>query len=686
MFIRSVSQRPLIYLRHHHYFSTSNLHSSSSKTTRRMHTLKLLARGLFIASTGGGTYYYYYGDELGKSIEATGRVCRATFCAAAIAADYRLTRLRLSLSVHSGRADGLKPVAGSNESTGYKLETDLNNRPNEGGNIFGTAEAAEDAMMRAFHLRSAEKLLQCFSANRGIYIKLGQHLASLDYILPPEYTNVLRRLYDCAPQSTRSEVERVFEEEMQAKHGKRVRIEDVFEEWDEKPLGTASLAQVHRGRLKDDCLGLDPNFKTQEGMPMGSAGRDVAVKIQHASVRRHAMLDIATLKMLIHALKYVMPDLASFDWLVDELRHNLPKEMNFVEEGRNADRTRGYVEQDAWLKERVIVPRIFWPATTPRVIVQQLIDPQCSAPVTDEHFRTTNGIRGTEVVEILARLYAMMIFDRGFVHCDPHPGNLHLTTLSSAGCCSAGAKGVPGKAWRLALLDHGLYRTLSKDFCLAYARFWASLLSSSEDREEIRRASEGLGGGPAYKLLFSMMTKRAWSSHSSTDQDGSTSIYSPERPSSISKLVRSSAVPFLNRSHPIGPREIELIRLKAPRLFHDISELLAKVPRPLLLIMKTNDLLGALERKLLANTSNAEGVGKGWICTRGRTVALSPTITVMAKKCIHVLKQDELAHTPPSFKRIDIRIKWWWKEMRFWLLAAMMRCIAGISSIGSDYL
>lgn len=93
--------------------------------------------------------------------------------------------------------------------------------------------------------------------------------------------------------------------------------EDIFETFDAEPLGTASLAQVHRATLKD--------------------GQQVAVKVQHPYVLGNSTVDMKTMEILCKIMAYVFPDF-KMQWLVDESKKNLPIELDFLNEGKNAEK------------------------------------------------------------------------------------------------------------------------------------------------------------------------------------------------------------------------------------------------------------------------------------------------------------------------------------------------------------
>jgi len=105
--------------------------------------------------------------------------------------------------------------------------------------------------------------------------------------------------------------------------------EDLFLEFSEDILGAASLAQVYKAKLK--------------------SGEIVAVKVQHLNVRAHSYVDIKTMEMLVHMAAWIFPDFKLL-WLADEMKKNLPQELDFLQEGRNAQMMRELMKKYKWLK------------------------------------------------------------------------------------------------------------------------------------------------------------------------------------------------------------------------------------------------------------------------------------------------------------------------------------------------
>jgi aarF domain-containing kinase len=148
---------------------------------------------------------------------------------------------------------------------------------------------------KVVHARSAQRLLSLCRLHGGIYVKAGQHIASLTFILPNEYTETLSVLQDRAPFHPYNEVEKTFFDDF------GMRISDVFSMFEERPLAAASIAQVHRAQIKE-------------------TGELVAVKVQHADVSRLFGVDMWTMESLTSLAHQLFGSDFELTWIVGEFR------------------------------------------------------------------------------------------------------------------------------------------------------------------------------------------------------------------------------------------------------------------------------------------------------------------------------------------------------------------------------
>jgi len=171
-------------------------------------------------------------------------------------------------------------------------------------------------------------------------IKVCQFLGSRADILPDEYVEILSRLQDKVPARTAASMRAVIEREL------NVPIGDVFAEFNDVPIASASLAQVHRARLHD--------------------GRDVAVKVQYPEIAGLVSTDIRNFAFLVGILARLEPNF-DFRVLDDEVTKLVPLELDFLNEASNAERMKALLAGRA----DVFVPPIVREVSTRRVLVSE---------------------------------------------------------------------------------------------------------------------------------------------------------------------------------------------------------------------------------------------------------------------------------------------------------------------------
>eukprot|EP00258_Populus_trichocarpa_P045787 XP_024461806.1 putative ABC1 protein At2g40090 isoform X2 [Populus trichocarpa] len=399
----------------------------------------------------------------------------------------------------------------------------------------GSVEKAK--VKHEVHLRSARKLQELCFKNGGIYIKLGQHLGQLEYLVPEEYVQTMREsMLNKCPVSSYDQVCEVFKKELGETPDK------IFEEFDPVPIASASLAQVHVARTLD--------------------GQKVAVKVQHTHMTDTATADRATVEVLVNTLHGVFP---SFDyrWLIDEIRESLPKELDFLVEAKNSEKClENFRKLSPHIAEYVYAPKVHWNLSTSKLLTMEFMD---GAHVNDVKTIQKLGIQPNEVATLVSRVFAEMMFRHGFVHCDPHAANLIVRPLPSG-------KRKP----QLVLLDHGLYKELDFTTRFNYASLWKALIFS--DANAIKENSVKLGAGEdLYALFAAILTMKPWNR-----------IIDP----SVDHLVIKG-----------DDSERSERQMYASQFFPQISELLRRLPRVILLMLKTNDCLRSVNSCLLQGSS-----------------------------------------------------------------------------------
>ncbi|GAB6030636.1 putative aarF domain-containing protein kinase 1 [Chamberlinius hualienensis] len=389
------------------------------------------------------------------------------------------------------------------------------------------------------HKRSANQLLDLCYANGGAFIKVGQHLGALDYLLPEEYVNTLKILHHQGPRSSLEDIYHVIKEDLKKEPN------EIFATFDPEPIGTASLAQVYKATTKD--------------------GVEVAVKVQHRFVKARSVVDLKTMEILVNIAAYAFPEFPLM-WLAEETKKNLPLELDFINEGKNADRLRRMFRHYPWFK----VPQIDWKLSTTRVLVMEFCE---GGPVNSKKYMEDHNIPVTDVTRNLGKLYSDMIFVHGYVHCDPHPGNILVDNSSGS--------------LKIVLLDHGLYMTLTDTFRICYANMWLALLNA--DVEGIKKYSNqfGVKADHLQKLLASMLTARTW----------------------------RSVAKGIDKQDVTGTEGHEIKAFVSVNL-HLISDILNLVPREMLFMFKTMDLLRTIEFSLKSPPSASSFINMSRCCVR----------------------------------------------------------------------
>ena len=182
--------------------------------------------------------------------------------------------------------------------------------------------------LHACHKRCAERTLRVLEKNGSVFIKLGQHLSSMGYLLPLEWTTTFIPLQDKCPVSSLESIQELLITDT----GQR--MDELFDSFGEKPIGAASLAQVHIATLK-------------------GSGRKVAVKVQHPILAEWVPLDLALTRFTFRMLKRFFPEY-NLEWLSREMEISLPQELDFRNEARNAIRTSEYFKEHS--KAPLVIP------------------------------------------------------------------------------------------------------------------------------------------------------------------------------------------------------------------------------------------------------------------------------------------------------------------------------------------
>lgn len=224
------------------------------------------------------------------------------------------------------------------------------------------------------------------------FIKLGQVLSTRADLVGREVAEELAKLQDEAPPFPFEDVKRVLESEL------GVPMEEVFSEFQEEPVASASIGQVHRARLRN--------------------GDAVAVKVQRPGIADTVKSDIMLMKYLAKLANDRVPGLRYYNLpgIVAEFERAIRKELDYHQEANNVERFRAMFMDD----ETVYAPYVYREYSTGKVLTMEYVD---GVKLTDI-LKSDIKFNARVIAERGARCYFKQIFIHGFFHADPHPGNI----------------------------------------------------------------------------------------------------------------------------------------------------------------------------------------------------------------------------------------------------------------------
>jgi ubiquinone biosynthesis protein len=228
------------------------------------------------------------------------------------------------------------------------------------------------------------------------FIKFGQIMSTRPDVMPADLIHELKKLQDRVPPYPTEQAVRLIEQELEAP------LDKLFAAFDRTPIASASIAQVYRARLPD--------------------GTDVAVKVQRPDIQKTVEVDIEIMQTLARLAEAHLEGMATLQptAVVEEFARVIENEMNFHIEARNIER---FIEQFAG-NEQVRAPRVFRDWCTRRVLTLEFIH---GTKISDTEDLRAQGIDAATIAHIGADAVLQQVFEFGFFHGDPHPGNLVVT-------------------------------------------------------------------------------------------------------------------------------------------------------------------------------------------------------------------------------------------------------------------
>ena len=266
------------------------------------------------------------------------------------------------------------------------------------------------------------------------YIKMGQILSTRPDLVPVDFVRELAKLQDKVPAFPFADVRRIIYEET----GRPA--DDLFDQLDPEPLASASIGQVHRARLKD--------------------GEDVAVKVQRPGIRKLVEVDLEIMLHLATLAERHIEEIAHHRpvKIVEEFARSIEKEMDYTLEATSMERVARSFLHD----ETVYIPKVYREETTERVLTTEFVD---GIKVSLLDRLDENGYDRQLITRRGADILLTQIFDHGFFHADPHPGNLFV---------------LPNNV--ICLLDFGMMGTVDRNTREAFVELVDAVVRRDEPR------------------------------------------------------------------------------------------------------------------------------------------------------------------------------------------------------------
>lgn len=280
----------------------------------------------------------------------------------------------------------------------------------------------------------AERVRLAFEELGPTYIKLGQILSTRPDLVQVDFIHELSKLQDDVPPFPFEEAKRIVESEL------REPLENIFETFEETPLASASIGQVHRARYLD--------------------GEDVAIKIQRPGIQR--LIDI-DLEIMLHLATLAQRHIEELSFhqpvkIVEEFAKTLERELDYTIEATSMER----VSREFLNDPTVYIPKVFRETTTARVLTTELIK---GIKVSRLDQLDQEGYDRKKITFRGAHVCLSQIFDYGFFHADPHPGNIFV---------------LPDNV--ICLLDFGMVGTIDRNTREDFVELVDSIVRKDETR------------------------------------------------------------------------------------------------------------------------------------------------------------------------------------------------------------
>jgi len=240
------------------------------------------------------------------------------------------------------------------------------------------------------HFKNAEIVKNAILQLQGLFIKVGQLLSILTNFLPEAFQKPLEELQDQIPARPYSEIEQRIKSELGESP------QELFASFDKEPVAAASIGQAHKATLKD--------------------GTEVIVKVQHQNIEKIAEVDLTVMEKLTR-LASRFYDIKGMEYAYTQVRKMIEEELDFEQEAVSMQA----IKANLITEEKFEIPELHKAFSTKRVLTSTFYE---GVKISDTDQIKAWGINGRDLANRLIHAYCQMIFEDGFYHADPHPGNI----------------------------------------------------------------------------------------------------------------------------------------------------------------------------------------------------------------------------------------------------------------------
>lgn len=314
------------------------------------------------------------------------------------------------------------------------------------------------------HEYCAIQLSKLFKINRGPSIKLAQNLAQYHHVLPYCFIKHMEPFTMENPTTSLKIIERTFKKTFKKE------IFEVFDYFQDQPLASGSIAQVHKAKFAD-------------------SNDYVAIKFQHPEVIDQSKGDFIVVYYSCKLAEYFFKDVKVM-WIYNDFVKNMNQELDFVKEKENMIKVREMFIND----KRIIVPKVYDDYCSKNILSMSYEE---GKSICDKKYQKEQNISSNEISFLVNSLFNKQIFEFGFVHADPHHGNLFMRKEK-----------INGKSrLRIVILDYGLFMSLDDKLISNYSLLWRGIFNQNYNL--ITKACENLDIKDP-KIFTSMVTGKAF--------------------------------------------------------------------------------------------------------------------------------------------------------------------------------